>query len=844
MTNLPFLIRTAIRDSRRNRGKLILFMSSIVLGIAALVAINSFNDNLQADLDRQALSLLGADLVVSGNQEPDADIRTLLDSLPGKRASEVELFSMAYLTKTEGTQFVRLRAVEGEFPFYGEIVSDPPEAVQSYRTRPAALVDAGMMANYGLQAGDSIRLGSRSFRIEGKLVKGMGSTGIQATIAPSVYIDRQYLDATGLVQPGSLLDYNYYFKLPPDFPVDEWENARKNTFRTASLRATTLSEQKENLSEAFDGLNAFLNLVALVSLLLGCIGVASSVFIYVKSKIPSIAVFRCLGMTGAQAFLVYFLQISALGFLGVVSGAALGSALQLLLPVVLNDFLPFEVSTTISWTALAQGIGIGLVITSLFALLPLVSVRKVSPLRTLRTGLDEDLDARDPLRWIINAGIVIAVFAFLWLLTEDPIAALAFTGGLLAAFLLLYLVSKGIIWAIRRYFPRNWSFVLRQGLSNLFRPNNQTQTLLVSIGLGTAILTTLFIIQGLLLNNVAEMDAGNQPNIILYGIERDQAQGLQELTREFDMPVIQSVPIVTMSVAGWKGRSKKEWIADTTRTGRLWAAMREARVTFRDTLDRTETLLRGKVPGKVQSPGDSIFISVEEGWAEALNLDLGDEVVFNVQGAILNTYIGAIRKIDFRSMLTRFFIVFPTGVLEQAPQFQVIVTKSPDNATTSKYRREVVEEFPNVSVVDLATILETLNNILDKVSYIIQFMAVFSILTGLIVLLSSLLLSKYQRIRESVLFRTIGASRFQILSINATEYALLGMLSAATGIFISVVSSYLLATFQFELEFYLNAWPILFIFFFVTGLTVLIGMLNSQEVLNRPPLEVLREELG
>ncbi len=818
-------------------------MSSIILGIAALVAINSFNYNLVQDVDNQALSLLGADYVVSGNQPVTEELRLMLDSLPGERASDVELFSMSYIPKGDATQFVRIRAIEGDFPFYGKIKTEPASANDIFRKEPIAVVDKDLMANYGLSLGDSIKLGTATFEIGGKLMAGFGNSNIQSAVAPAVYISKNYLSQTKLVQPGSLLDYGYYHKLPKDFDIAQWDEKNEDAFRNASLRTTTLSDQKRNLNRAFDTLNYFLNLVALVSLLLGCIGVASSVFIYVKTKIPSIAVFRCLGMKGNEAFMIYFLQIFGLGFIGVVLGAILGSGIQIALPAILSDFLPFEVVTALSWKAIAEGIIIGLIITTLFALLPLISVRKISPLRTLRSSFDEDTAPVDPLKWVVNVAIVLAIFGFLWQLTSDPMNAGIFTAGLLIAFLLLWLVSKFIIWAVQKFFPRKWSFVVRQGLSNLFRPNNQTQPLLVSIGLGTAILTMLFIIQGLLLQNVGSMDAGEQPNVILYGIESEQVDGIKEVTTGFDMPIIQNVPIVTMRVDGWKGRTKKEWVADTTRKTRLWAANREARVTYRDTLSEDETLLRGIMPQRV-NPGDSIFISVDEGWAESLDLGLEDEVVFNVQGVLMKTYIKGIREIQFRSLSTRFFIVFPTGVLEQAPQFSVIVTKSPDNATTSKYRSSIVKAFPNVSVVDLGTILVALGDILNKVSYIIKFMAAFSILTGLIVLLSSLLLSKYQRIKESVLLRTIGASRKQILQINATEYALLGALSAATGIILSIVGSYLLATFQLQLDFSFDWLPILFVFFFVTGLTVLIGMLNSREVVNESPLEVLRNEVG
>ena len=843
-SKLPFLARTAIRDSRKDRRKLFMFMSSIILGIAALVAINSFNYNVINDVDREAATLLGADLVLERDQPLTESLAVYIDSLPGERASEMELFSMSYLPKTGESQFIRVKALQGDFPFYGKLKTMPETAGQTFRNKRAALVDESMMLQYGLQVGDSIKVGQATFPIEGRLLTTFGSIGAGSSFAPAVYFPQKYIGETELVQPGSFVEYYYYFHLPRDFDPDNWEEQHRQIFRDESTRIETIEEQKEDLTEAFANLNYFLNLVALVSLLLGCIGVASSVFIYIKNKISSIAIFRCLGMKGNQAFLIYFLQILALGIIGALIGTALGSGVQIMIPRILSDFLPLQVSTEISWPAIWEGLTIGLIITVLFALIPLIAVRKISPLRTLRASFDEDIQPADPLRWLIYGAITISLLLFLWRLTGSFQDGAVFTGGLIVAFLVLYGVSLLIIRGVRKYFPRHWNFVLRQGLSNLFRPNNQTQTLLVSIGLGTAILTTLFIIQGLLLNNVAQMDAGNQPNMILYGIERSQKEGLAEITEKFEMPVIQQVPIVTMTVLEWKGRSKKEWFADSTSRASRWAANRESRVTFRDSLDASETVIRGRFRGKVASPGDSVFISLSDNYADALKVDVGDEIVFNVQGTRIKTYVGSIRTIDFRRMQTNFMIVFPAGVLEEAPQFQVLITKSPNTATTASYRSEVVRTFPNVSVIDLGSILETLNNILNKISYIIKFMAAFSILTGLIVLISSLLLTKFQRIKESVLLRTMGASRRQILQINATEYALLGALSAATGIIISLVGSYLLARYQLELDFNVKWLPILGVFLLVVALTVSIGLLNSREVVRRSPLEVLRREVG
>ena len=841
MSNFSFLIQTAYRDSRKNRSKLVLFMSSIVLGVAALVAINSFNYNLRYEIDKEAATLLGADLAASGNRPAEAGILRVLDSLPAERAREMEMLSMAYIPKTDESQFVRLKALEGNFPFYGKIKAEPAEAATTFRSGPFALVDRSLMLQHGLQSGDSIRIGKMMFMIQGKLDGSVGSVGMASAVAPAIYINLTSLDSTGLVQPGSLINYAYYYKVPEGFNIEKWKKDRKSLFKSDQLRVETVESRKENLNKAFSFLNYFLNLVAIVALLLGCIGVASSVMIYVRSKTNSIALLRCLGMKPMDAFLVYFIQIVALGLIGVIMGVLTGVLIQSALPVILKDFIPVTVNNALSPKAISEGFFLGISVTTLFALLPLVSIRNISPLRTLRVETEASSGAFDYLKTGILVIIGIVLIGFLWLLTSSFLTSLAFVAGIIVSYLILSGLSSLIITMLRKSIPSNAGFVTRQGLSNLFRPDNQTQTIMVTIGMGTAVLTTLMILQSLLLNNVSMMDAGKQPNMILYGIETNQMDDLKKLTLASGLPVIQEVPVVTMKIDGWKGRTKAQWLADSLMTAERWAVNREARVSYRDTISDDEKLVSGKLR-KYNNEGDSIFVSLGTTFADAMDAEIGDEIVFNVQGTRIVTYVGSLREIEFRNLSTRFFIIFPTGVLEKAPQFQVLVTKTPDNSTMSKYRTEVVKAFPNVSVVDLTTILQSVNDILKKVSFVIRFMAIFSLLTGMIVLISSLLLSKYQRLKESILLRTIGATRSQIIKINATEYAFLGFLSAGTGVFIAVLSSFLVTKFQLKLDYQIAWWPVVGIIVGIVTITVVIGMLNSRDIVSSPPLEVLRKE--
>jgi len=392
---------------------------------------------------------------------------------------------------------------------------------------------------------------------------------------------------------------------------------------------------------------------------------------------------------------------------------------------------------------------------------------------------------------------------------------------------------------VRKFFPVSWSYIWRQGIANLYRPHNQTLILVVSIGLGSALISTLFFVQGLLLNQVEFTGQGDQPNMILFNIQPDQQEAVTALTTSFSMPLIQQVPIVTIRLAEIDGMSKMEMRADTSRRARSWVFNREYRVTYRDTLVKSEKVVEGEWVGNKKEDG-TIYVSVSENMLEDMDVEIGSKLTFNVQGAMIETVVGSARKIDWGQLQTNFFVVFPKGVLERAPQFDVIVSRTANIEQSAKFQQALISKFPNVSVVDLSAILQSVEDILGKVSFVIRFMALFSILTGLLVLISSVVLSKYQRIKESVLLRTIGAQGRQILMINLLEYFMLGALATLTGIGLSFVGSWLLAKYSFDIPFKPDWWPPFLVFFLITGLTVLIGMLNSREVIRRPPLEVLR----
>ena len=840
---MGFILKMAWRDSRRNRARLFLFVSAVVAGIAALTAVRSFSVNLTRDIDREAKTLLGADLLIDARHPaPDTLLATYVPE-GSQGASIVNFLSMVRFPSNGGTRLSQIRAIEGNYPFYGIWKSEPENSWKSFREGKKALVEHALMLQYGIKPGDSIQVGNVTFVIEGDLLSSPGRAGIASAIAPVVFIPQAWLDSTGLVQKGSRVDYQYYYQIPAGIDVDALLDPKEKKMEDAGLNYETVNSRKRSLGAAFGNFGTFLNLVGFIALLLGCIGVAGAVHIYINDKLPTVAILRCLGASGRKAFYIYLVQVAGIGLLGAILGAVLGSLVQKILPILVRDLLPIEnVSTEFSWSAVGQGVLLGLAVAVLFALLPLAGILQTSPLRTLRASVDEPTTTGRLLRWGVYALISASVLGFTWWLVRDWQQTLYFIGGLAAAFLMLYGLAALFTWLLRRFFPKKWSYVWRQGIANLFRPQNQTLLLVVTIGLGTMLLSTLFLVQNLLLKQVAFSGSGSQPNMVLFDIQSNEKDSVAALVTRNSMPLMQQVAVVTTRVETIDGQTKQQDELDTLNSKPRWVWDREYRVTFRDSLIDTEEIIEGAWVG-THEVGTPVPVSISDNLQQGMKATIGTRIVFNVQGARIETVVASVRKVNFNRVQTNFMVVFPNGVLEKAPQFHVVVTKVNSAEQSATFQSELVRRFPGVSAIDLTQILRSVDEVLRKVSFVIRFMAMFSILTGLLVLISSIYQGKFARIRESVLLRTLGASRRQILSINAIEYFLLGALACFAGVGLSVAGAWALSKFVFQIPFEPEWWPLLLTFASITGLTVLMGLFNSREVVNKPPLEVLRNEV-
>ncbi|GGC36162.1 permease [Parapedobacter defluvii] len=840
-----WIVRMAWRDSRRSRSRLFLFVSSIIIGIAALVAIYALGDNFEKDIDNQAATLVGADLVISSNHSLEEGEQGIIDSVRGlsrAHAEEQSFASMVLFPKSGGTRLVQIRALGGDFPYYGKLETVPEAAGREFRNHRQALVDKTLLLQFGAEVGDSIKVGEVLFEIAGRLNQAPGQSGISTTIAPAVFIPMAYLDATGLNQKGSRINYSYYFHLPGGRDADVLAKGLDSLLEVHRMGYDTIASRKEETGRSFSDLSKFLSLVGFVALLLGCIGVSSAIHIYIKEKLNSIAILRCLGASSKQAFLIFLVQVMGVGFIGSLIGAILGTGVQQLLPLVFKDFVPVAISTDVSWSAILQGIGLGVWISVLFALLPLIGIRNIAPLNTLRLSLDTPSPIRDRLSWLVYGLIALFIFGYAYLQLSGFLQTLAFTAGVAVSFMVLFATASLLIWLVRRFFPASWSYLWRQGLSNLFRPNNQTVILVISIGLGTAFIATLLLVQEMLISRVSLSSSGNQPNMVLFDIQTSQKQRVAELVKEQGLPVIDQVPIVTVQLEAINGITADQARADSTLQVSRRALGGELRATYRDSLIDSEKITAGTWMGEA-ARGEMPRVSLEEGYANRIHVSVGDTLLFNVQGVRIPTLVGSLREVDWNRVQTNFRLIFPMGVIDNAPQFHVLMTRVPDESVSARMQQAVVTQFPNVSIIDLGLILSVLDEILDKIGFVVRFMGGFSMLTGFVVLVASVMISKYQRIKESVLLRTMGASRKQILVITALEYLFLGLLAAFAGVVLALAGSWALAAFSFEVPFAPNLLAMGLLIIGVTAITVLVGLFNSRGITLRPPLEILRKDI-
>ncbi|MFL5469242.1 MAG: ABC transporter permease [Gemmatimonadaceae bacterium] len=826
-------------------------MSSISLGVAALVAIDSFSTNIIQSVKDQSRALMGGDVSFNSSKPIPPAVDSLVDSLGrhGVSFARVTTFpSMAVVPRTAGTRFAQVRGVTENYPFYGNIITEPAGRWPQLHQGAYAIVDPALLISLNAKVGDSLRLGFGTFIIIASVKDVPGAAGIAEMLGPRIFIPAKYIAETQLLVFGSTAERTILAKLPPGVDPDKFVKPFKKRVESQQMRVRTVTQTEVATADAIENLSDFIGIVGLVALLLGGIGVASGVRAFVARKIDTVAVLRCLGASSGQVLAIYVVQAAAMGLVGAAVGAGLGVAVQFVLPKVLTGFLPIDVSVTLVPSAVLTGLAVGGWIALIFALRPLLALRNVSPLQTLRRDTDAQvlrMRWTDAPRIVVNVALVLSVVAIALARAQTTKQAIAMSAATGIAIFALGASAALLSWAARRSLRTRWPYVVRQGVANLYRPGNQTRAVTLALGFGAFLVSTLYLVQNSILQRFTTAAAEARGNVVFFDVQHDQEAALDSIVRGGGYDVVQVAPVITMRIAAIDGKR----VADMTpvkpgERGRAgWALRREFRSTYRDKPASSETIVAGKWFGEsaLTAARDTGEISMEEGIAKELNVKLGSVITWNVQGVEIPTRITSLRKVVWTRFEPNFFVVFAPPVLKGAPNQYVLLAQVKNPVAVPLLQRAVVNRLPNVSSIDLTAIKRTVDRIVGKASLAIRFMALFSLAVAIPVLFSAVSATRRERVREGVLLKTLGATRGQIARILLAEYSLLGVLGGLTGMVLSLVGGWAAVRFIFKTAFALPVVPVVGIAAAIVALTLLIGLLAGRDVFRETPIAALRD---
>jgi putative ABC transport system permease protein len=813
---------------------------------------------------------------------------------------------MALAEPSGGTRLVQVRAVSPGYPFYGAIETVPANGWSRVHDDTLVFVDASLLIALDAKVGDRLKLGQQPFTIGGTLGNVPGDAGITAVIGPRVYVSDRWLPQMGLLSFGSRAEYELVLKLPAaqatpkpaaqvaralrrridpvdaarieaaeargererNAPGGEGEAGARDTASAAAdsaaaaptattasrtrVRVRTVADTEREFTEAVARLADFLSIIGLIALLLGGIGVASGVNAFVSAKIDTVAVLRCLGATSRQVLALYVVQAAAMGLVGAIAGAALGVAVQFLLPQVMGDFLPVDVTIALEPRPLLLGLATGVWVSLVFALRPLLALRRVSPLQAIRRNADPAAlpsEWKDGARLLVDALLVGSIVAIVLSRVESLRDGLAMTGGIVAVVLILWLAATALIALARRSTHPSWPFPLRQGIANLHRPANQTRAVTLALGFGAFLLSTVYLVQANLLGRLQTTADAAAGNLLLFDVQDDQAAPLDSMLRVRQHPIVQQTPIVTMRVEAINGTSVTKLQGDSTVRRAGWSLRREYRSTYRHDMQPSEKLVSGTwfpdsaalATQRAADPSRPFLLSLEQDVAGEMGVTLGDTITWNVQGVPVTTVLTNTRSVNWGRFEANFFAVFEPAALRRAPQQYVIVANVPTGAPLAEIQRDIVRRYPNVSSLDLTLVKQTIGAIVDRVTLAIRFLGLFSLAMGIPVLFSAVAATRRARLREGVLLRTLGASRTQVARVLLAEYGALGALGALTGMVLSFGGAWAITTFVFEDPFDPAVGPTLLIAGGMLLLTMTIGLLTSRDVYRETPMIAIRE---
>jgi putative ABC transport system permease protein len=784
-----FYLRAMRRESRGARGRTFFFVGCLTVGVSAVVGVSSLVAAFEELIRGQSRELLGADLVVSSPRLlPNDAIAEFVDQMTGEtaRSDVTRLPTMVSAVGAEGkrrSRLVQAEAVDEHFPLRGHIRLRDGGALADALTGETVVVDADLSALLNVRQGDSLFLGGQSFRVAGVIEEATDRLEFSVAMAPRVLLAHEGLARTSLVAFGSRLYYRALLRFRDDLPPSELgrlaEQLKKELPGASYLRVRAYTGGQPTL-RGLERVGQFLGLVALLSLLLGGLGVAQIVRTWIDSRTRSIAVLRCLGMRPREVLVLYLSHVALVAVVSSLLGCVLGSLVPLMVAGYFGDGAE---RTVLSWWqpgAVMRGLCLGVGIALFFSVPSLTALWKVSPALVFRSTA---APLRPRRRLTAAAAIVLlgGVFLASWSQAGTLDLALGFTVGILLVSLALFATARGLLFLLSRLPRTGLGPYLRYGLAALARPGVGTVGSTVALGLGILVVVTIYLVETRLTAELAGELPVRAPSAYLWDVQPEQEEGVRAVLADAKAEAVNSVPVVMGRIQTIDDTSVAELLQRKRegrgRERRRWPLTREQRLTWLDELPPSNTL----VEGTLWSDPERAEVSLERGFAEDLGATVGTRIEFDIQGVPLELVVTSLREVRWRSFDINFFVVVEPGVLDAAPQSRLLGVRLAVQDELQMQDR-LSSEFPNVTVLRVRSILEKVTEILSRLAVGVRIVGSFTLVVGFVVLAGAVSATTLRRAREAALLRALGLLRGGVAALIATEYAVLGLASGLMGV--------------------------------------------------------------
>ncbi|HEV2054904.1 MAG TPA: FtsX-like permease family protein [Methylomirabilota bacterium] len=834
--NLDFVLTLAWRETRGAGRHFAYLIACITLGVGALVAVGSFASSLERTVGRSARALMGGDVEIRSTQPLSPAGQAVVAEMARGGVEVLPVQEMVAMSAAGGrSQIVELKTVAPGYPFYGELVTEPAAPLGSLVGKGRALVHPSLLQKLGASVGDHMKIGEADFVISGVIRQEPDRSVGVFSLGPRVMIAPEDLPGTKLVRPGSRVRHRVLFRVPAGTSAETFKDALAARLTDTNVRITTYAQAQPGVRRFWNQLTVYLGLTGLVALMVGGIGVATSVRAFVRGKLDTIAVLKCLGAGWRQVLAAYLLQTVLLGLGGSLLGAALGTALQLALVPALSPLLPFPIESSVSLGSVLAGLGMGTGLTLLFALWPLLDIRRVPPALILRRDVEARLPGRRP--WLAGLPIAagLAALAF-WQAGSFKVGGL-FVGGLAGALALLGLTARLVIAGAKRL-PRLRSLAWRQAVANVHRPGSHAGVVLVSLGVAVMLIVAVALLEQSLRAELADRGPERSPAFFFIDIQRDQVAPFTRLVTDLAGHTPELTPVVRSRLATINGAS----VADDSRQKHeeVWYLSREYVLTWGAEPPAHNVVIAGRWWTADEARGEAL-ISVEEEIAKNLGVTIGGTLGFDIQGVTVQARVVNLRRVDWQTFNTNFFVIFSQGALDGAPSTWIATARAAP-ADESAVQSAVTAAFPNVTAIPVREVLERIAGVLDQIALAIRLLAGVSIATGLIVTAGALGVSRHQRLYQSVILKTLGATRGVVGRVFAIEYAILGVAAGLCGSLLAAALAWSVGHWALDIGW---AGSPLTIAAGVGGAMLLalgVGFLGTFRLLGRKPLGVLRGE--